>query len=54
VSGTRLLQVAVRATAMASTMSNAAMTARTTAGYAPARQRGALHFALHMTLNCTS
>lgn len=32
------LQVAVRATAMASTMSNAAIAARTAAGYAPAQQ----------------
>lgn len=39
VRGARLLHVAVRATAMASTMSKAAIAARTTAGYAPEQQR---------------
>lgn len=41
VRGAPPLQVAVRATAMASTMSNAAIAVRTTAGYAPEQQRTA-------------
>jgi hypothetical protein len=44
VRGVWLLHVAVRATAMASTMSKAAITARTTAGYAPEQQHSAALF----------